>query len=236
LGTRVFFVSDVSFLQQSAGLIIAFRHSPVMPGKYHLAASATLLLLTNCSMTISPDPQSTFMRQLADLCGKAFAGRLVSNESADANMAGVAMVMHVRECSDESIRIPFHVEGKDGSWDRSRTWIIARTASGFRLKHDHRHKDGSADKVTQYGGDTANAGTATRQSFVVDEDSIIMFRREGLPKSVTNIWAIEFTGAITPRSGFAYELRRTGENARFFRVEFDLTKPVALPPSPWGAS
>jgi hypothetical protein len=32
---------------------------------------------------------------------------------------------------------------------------------------------------------------------------------------------------------FAYELRRP---ARFFRVEFDLTRPVAPAPAPWGGA
>ena len=32
------------------------------------------------------------------------------------------------------------------------------TATGLRLKHDHRHEDGHPDKVTLYGGDTADAG------------------------------------------------------------------------------
>lgn len=203
--------------------------------RYLLLAGLTLLLLTGCSTTAAPDPQTAFMARLEDLCGKAFAGRLVSSEAPDANMVGAAMIMHVRDCSAAAIRIPFHVARKDGSWDRSRTWVITRTATGLRLKHDHRHADGSADKVTQYGGDTANAGTAARQAFAVDQDSITMFRREGLPKSVTNIWAVEVSKTSAPNASFAYELSRAGENVRFFRVEFDLTKPVAPPPPPWGA-
>ena len=186
-------------------------------------------------MAPPPNPQTAFMARLAGLCGKAFAGRLVSSEAADADMAGAAMIMHVRDCSAEGVRIPFHVARKDGRWDRSRTWVITRTATGLRLKHDHRHEDGSADKVTQYGGDTANGGTAARQAFAVDQESITMFRCEGLHKSVTNIWAIKVAEATAPNARFAYELRRTGENARFFQVEFDLAKPIAPPPPPWGA-
>ena len=183
-------------------------------------------------MTAISNPQTAFMARLGDLCGKAFAGKLVSNEAPDVDMVGAAMIMHVRECSADNVRIPFHVARKDGSWDRSRTWIITRTAAGLQLKHDHRHEDGSADKVTQYGGDTANDGTASLQAFAVDQESITMFRREGLPKSVTNIWAVEVAKASAPNASFAYELRRMGENARFFRVEFDLTKPIAPPPPP----
>jgi hypothetical protein len=45
---------------------------------------------------------------------------------------------------------------------------------------------------------------------------------------VTNVWAVE----VEPGALFAYELRRPG---RFFRVEFDLKRPIAPPPPPWGS-
>ena len=118
--------------------------------------------------------------------------------------------------------MPFHVGD-----DHSRTWVLTRTPEGLRLKHDHRHEDGSDDAVTMYGGDTAKAGTASRQEFPVDEFSKEMFKGEGLDVSTTNTWAME----IEPKQKFAYELARPG---RLFRVEFDLTKPVATPPVPWG--
>ena len=87
--------------------------------------------------------------------------------------------------------------------------------------------------MTQYGGDTATAGSATLQSFPVDAESIALFRREGRDISVTNVWQVEVSekGAANPR--FAYVLRRTGANARYFRVEFDLSTTVVAPP-PWG--
>lgn len=183
----------------------------------------------------SSSPHGEFFDRLSGYCGKAFAGRLASNEAPDADMRGVPMVMHIRECSSSEIRVPFHVGKSDGSWDRSRTWVITRTPSGLRLKHDHRHEDGSSDKVTMYGGNTVTEGTAVRQEFAVDAESISMFNREGLPKSVTNIWAVEIDAPETSARRFAYELRRIDENARYFRVEFDLTQPVAAPPRPWGS-
>jgi hypothetical protein len=97
-----------------------------------------------------------------------------------------------------------------------------------RLKHDHRHEDGTPDAVTMYGGDTAAVGTSTRQEFPVDAESIALFETQGLTASVTNIWAME----IEPGARFVYELARPG---RLFRVEFDLTTPVAVPPAPWGS-
>lgn len=171
----------------------------------------------------TPSPHDAFFASLKPLCGKAFEGRVVSTDAADAGFARERLVMHVRACTDDTVRIPFHV-----GENRSRTWVITRTATGLRLKHDHRHKDGSEDKVTQYGGDTASPGTAERQDFPVDAFSIAMFERENLKASVTNVWALE----RTPEK-FVYELRRPN---RFFRVEFDLAREVAPPPPPWGAA
>src|SRR3546814_4385617 len=60
-------------------------------------------------------------------------------------MRGKAMVMHIRHCTNDRIEIPFHIDGlgPNGGWDRSRTWIVSRTGAGLRLKHDHRHADGT---------------------------------------------------------------------------------------------
>lgn len=177
-----------------------------------------------------------FFTTLSSYCGQAFSGRLTSNDAVDADMRGVPLVMHVRNCSESEIRVPFHVGKSDGSWDRSRTWVITRTASGLRLKHDHRHQDGTPDTVTMYGGDTASLGTAQRQEFPVDAESIALFKMSGLGRSITNVWAVEVTSRTDKSPTFAYELRRTGENERFFRVEFDLGKSGPPPPAPWGSS
>ena len=144
--------------------------------------------------------------------------------TADASFADKRLVMHVRKCSADTIRIPFHV-----GEDRSRTWVLTRTDDGLRLKHDHRHEDGSDDAITMYGGDTASAGTATRQEFPVDTESVTMFTAADMTVSNNNTWAME----IEPGQTFVYELARPG--GRLFRVEFDLTAPVELPPAPWGS-
>jgi hypothetical protein len=171
-------------------------------------------------------PADEFLAAISRRCGQAFAGRVVVDEpaSADNPFAGKALVMHVRDCGADQVRIPFHVGD-----DRSRTWVLTRTATGLRLKHDHRHADGSPDAVTMYGGDTAAAGTAIRQAFPVDAESVALFEREGLTASVTNTWAME----IGPGERFLYELSRPG--GRLFQVEFDLTRPVPLPPPAWGS-
>ncbi len=182
------------------------------------------LLVAGCASTANQtNPQDQFFSRLSTLCGKAFEGRITSpTVEADASFAG-RLVMHVRDCSENEIRIPFHVGA-----NRSRTWVITRTGSGLRLKHDHRHEDGSEDKLTQYGGDTMSEGTAARQEFPADRESKELFTSQNIPVSVANVWAME----AEPGRAFAYELRRPG---RFFRVEFDLRRPVAAPPPAWGS-
>ena len=200
---------------------------PAVLGALALAGCATL-------PAPLPAPQEAFWSALSSHCGKAYAGQLVSTEAVDADMAGQAMIMHVSQCNAERIAIPFHVLRADGSWDRSRTWLITRTPTGLRLKHDHRHEDGSADAVTLYGGDTASAGTARAQDFPVDAESIAAFRANGLDRSVTNVWRVEVDPAGTRGATFAYQLTRAAPNDRLFRVEFAADRPVAPPPAAWG--
>ena len=174
-------------------------------------------------------PAEAFLAALARHCGQAFAGRIVANQPASAQpdaFAGKALVMHVRGCDNpaEEIRVPFHVGD-----DHSRTWVIGRTHDGLRLKHDHRHADGSEDVQTMYGGQSTSAGSAFRQEFPIDAYSVALFEREGLQQSTRNTWAME----IEPGQRFLYELSRP--DGRLFQVEFDLTRPVPLPPAPWGA-
>lgn len=190
----------------------------------HPAFSIVVLALGGCA-TSSPSQgdHGQFFSRLAVLCGTAFEGRVASPAvEADRDFAGKRLVMHVRDCSATEIRIPFHVGD-----DRSRTWIVTRTGVGLRLKHDHRHEDGSEDKLSRYGGDTASQGTASRQEFPADGESKALFLREDRAVSVTNVWAME----VHPGRLFAYELRRPG---RFFRVDFDLARPVSPPPAPAG--
>lgn len=184
----------------------------------------SLLLLLSLAACAQPqNPSAQFFENMSLYCGKAFQGHLVSHDEGDADFAEAEIIMHIRDCSADEIRIPLHV-----GENRSRTWVISKTAHGLRLKHDHRHQDGSEDAVTQYGGDSSATRSAHRQEFPADEFSKIMFVREGLDVSVENIWAIE----VTPDLRFAYELRRPN---RYFRLEFNLLEPIPLPPDAWGA-
>lgn len=182
---------------------------------------AIFLAILLCTLRAdATEPETaTLWSELQRLCGKAFEGTLAEGtEPGDSAFGAQRLVMHVRQCSPGEIRIPFHA-----GENRSRTWILTKTETGFRLKHDHRHEDGSEDEVTQYGGDTRAAGGLSLE-FHADE-----YTAKLLPASATNIW----TMAIVPGQTFTYALRREAMNRRF-RVEFDLTKPVEPPPVPWG--
>ena len=160
------------------------------------------------------DPQLVFWASLQELCGQAFEGRVVENVPPDDAFEG-RIVMHVRSCDPGVVRIPFSV-----GEDRSRTWVLSTTSVGLRLKHNHRHEDGSEDEVSRYGGDTRGQGEPTRQEFYADA-----FTAELVPAAAANVWSVE----IRPGALFAYALRREGTDRRF-RVEFALTRPVAPPP------
>ncbi len=201
---------------------------------FYIAAYAALLAATSCSQKQEDDnsqttPQDIFFDRLSAQCGKAYAGSLVSNDRLDKAMQGKAMVIFFTQCTDTQVRIPFHIERNPDEWDRSRTWVITRTQNGLRLKHDHRHEDGSEDKVTQYGGDTADIGTADLQSFPVDQESIDMFSKNGLSTSSTNIWSVGITEGDEPI--YSYQMERVN---RKFRVEFDLSNAIDTPPAAWG--
>jgi hypothetical protein len=150
-------------------------------------------------------------------CGKAFEGKLISPES-DPRFEG-RLVMQVRSCEEGRIRIPFYVGD-----DRSRTWVLNLENAGLiQLKHDHRHEDGSEDKVTQYGGKASNTGSATTQFFPADQ-----FTADLLPAAVGNVWWITLD-----EISFTYNLRRLGSST-VFTVKFDLTQPIEVPDGPWG--
>ncbi|MEQ8801363.1 MAG: hypothetical protein RLP45_04940 [Haliea sp.] len=120
-----------------------------------IAIMLTLLLAGSAQAS----PTADYWLALTTLCGKAFAGQLI-DAPADDEFAGKSLVMHVRDCSDTRIRIPFVVGD-----DLSRTWVLTRSGDRITLKHDHRQADGSPDDITLYGGTSSNAGRAGEQLF-----------------------------------------------------------------------
>jgi hypothetical protein len=192
-----------------------------------LLTAATLMLASTAAIArpaplVSIPSHDGFFDNIAAHCGKAFEGKVtVDNATGPSSFADKKLIMHVRKCNDRELQVPFHVGD-----DASRTWIITKTGSGLSLKHDHRHKDGSDDVSTMYGGHTVDAGFANMQSFPADQYSKELFVSQGIPQSVGNTWQMY----IYPEQ-FTYRLIRQG---REFRVDFDLTKPITPPAAPWG--
>ena len=163
----------------------------------------------------APSPQDVWFTNLSELCGQRFVGQVITDDPVDDDFRNSRLLMHVRDCSDTEIRIPFWVGD-----DRSRTWVITRNDDGgLTLKHDHRDPDGTEHTLHWYGGDTENEGTETRQEFPVDQFSIDLFNANDAAVSTTNVWAVE----VNPGDTYVYELAR--EN-RLLRVAFDLTEPL----------
>jgi hypothetical protein len=168
-------------------------------------------------------PSEVFLKNLAVHCGQAFSGRLTLEPPGDDMLTGTEeLIVHVRECGADTLRIPFHIEVEaTGEWDRSRTWILTR-APGDRLelRHDHREPDGSPSERTMYGGFSETPGTGSRQDFV----SVERTEESGYPRG----WRIE----IVPGERYTYGTTRRGEWS--WRIDFDLSRRVEAPPAPWG--
>jgi hypothetical protein len=178
-----------------------------------------LLPVLAAAQTQAVPGTDTFWKELEKLCGKAFAGIVAADTTDDPHFKDKAMVMHVRSCEKDRIRIPFFV-----GEDRSRTWVLTREKGRILLRHDHRHEDGKPDAVTMYGGWTTNTGLATRQVFPADEETV-----KALPAAAPNVWWFD----LEPGKFFSYNLRRIGSE-RVFSVKFDITKEIKAPPAPWG--
>jgi hypothetical protein len=171
------------------------------------------------SQTKPSEQSAVFWAELQKLCGKAFAGTVAAAPADDTTFKDKTLVMHVRSCEKDRIRIPFVVGA-----DRSRTWVLTRKGDRILLKHDHRHEDGTPDKVTMYGGWTTNGGAATRQMFPADQETVDI-----IPAAATNVWWIDLIAG----ESFSYNLRRLGSE-RYFSIKFDLKKEVKPPEAPWG--
>jgi hypothetical protein len=164
------------------------------------------------------DVHDAFMANLARQCGYTFRGRVLNAPDDDTTFAAdPPLVMHIRECTEDEVRIPVFVGD-----DRSRTWIFSRTGGGVDLRHDHRHADGRSEPVTFYGAfvvDTPIAvvpPSATRHEFKRVQDDMI------------SGWVVE----IVPGEHYTYGTQRNGMWRH--RFQFDLSEAVAPMPDPWG--
>tara|TARA_R100000935_G_scaffold15709_1_gene31410 strand:+ start:47 stop:610 length:564 start_codon:yes stop_codon:yes gene_type:complete len=178
-----------------------------------------VLIFANQSIAQEKNQAVIFWQNLKEHCGKAYEGKLDESLKNDA-FSGEKLVMYVMSCEDNTIKIPFYV-----GEDKSRTWVLTLEGDQIKLKHDHRHKDGSEDSITQYGGKSTNAGLEDLQFFPADKETALL-----IPEAASNIWWITLD-----KNNFSYNLKRLGSERPQFIVNFDLTKPVEIPGAPWGA-
>lgn len=144
------------------------------------------------------ETQADFFENLKKLCGQRFEGETAFPQDKDHPLAGKRLVMSVETCREKEIRIPFHV-----GEDKSRTWILTLTDAGLLFKHDHRHADGTPDKITMYGGLAAPSGTQYTQNFPADAETAKL-----IPEAATNVWTLQ----INPeKRQFTYYLERNKE-------------------------
>ncbi len=152
--------------------------------------------------------EEQFFNTLSSHCGATFKGEGDYPDDPDDELIDIPLTATIETCTDDEIRIPFHAGD-----DRSRTWIISKTDQGLLLKHDHRDPEtGEEHDLTNYGGYATTDGTANRQFFAADEDTIEM-----LPEAATNVWMME----IDIETGeFTYYLER--HRAPRFRAELEM--------------
>ncbi|MCG2431727.1 hypothetical protein [Aequorivita xiaoshiensis] len=179
-----------------------------------------LLMLFPLHLFAQEAPASEqFWNNLKSHCGKAYEGEITAGGKEGDGFMGEKLVMHVRSCEKNIIRVPFFV-----GENRSRTWVLTlQDDNRILLKHDHRHEDGTEEDVTQYGGLSSNTGLPNIQIFPADQHTSNM-----LPLASTNVWWFTLDD-----TSMTYNLRRIGSD-RVFTVKFDLTTEVETPAAPWG--
>ncbi len=166
----------------------------------------TLLSITLLSIgTIETDAQTpnlkaqkVFFKKLKKMCRKTFEGATEFPTNADHALVGKKLLMKIETCTDTEIRIPFQV-----GEDKSRTWIITLNDKGLLFKHDHRHADGTPDKITNYGGFASADGTKFTQKFPADADTAKL-----IPEAATNVWTLQIDER---KKRFMYQLERDGK-------------------------
>ncbi len=166
--------------------------------------------LFGVSETVAATPtkaQKSFFKKLKKMCGRQFKGA-TEFPIDDKVFGGKPLLMKVETCTDKEIRIPFQV-----GEDKSRTWILTLTDEGLLFKHDHRHADGTPDKITNYGGFATADGAKLLQKFPADADTAKL-----IPEASTNVWTLQID---EEKKRFVYQLERNRQlrYRGFFNLE-----------------
>ena len=186
--------------RRSDGVVIKILQGELM--KKTILVFTLLCISLLATGTIETDAQTSnlkaqkaFFKKLKKMCGKTFEGATEFPTNADHPLVGKKLLIKVESCTDTKIRIPFQV-----GEDKSRTWVITFDDKGLLFKHDHRHTDGTPDKITDYGGFAASDGTKLTQKFPADPDTAKL-----IPEAATNVWTLQIDES---KKRFMYQLER----------------------------
>jgi hypothetical protein len=171
--------------------------------------SICILLL---SINVKGQGDKEFFDAIRSLEGKTYYGKAIyMPDTTKANdFWGKKLSFKVIRTSKSEMKLPFNV-----GENQTRTWVLTKTKGGIRLKHDHRHTDGSPDSITNYGGDSdKKISTRLTQYFPADE-----FTSNLIPAAKTNRWIMEFSD---DKKKFYYILERNKELR--FKAEFNLAQ------------
>lgn len=160
-----------------------------------------ILIMFSATLPSARNETSThkaFFENLKKLCGQQFEGETKFPQDPEHPLVGKKLTMTIASCSEDELRIPFQV-----GEDKSRTWILTLSEKGLLFKHDHRHEDGTPDKITMYGGWAASGGTPHSQRFPADGDTAKL-----IPEAGTNVWKLEINPSAQQ---FTYSLERHGK-------------------------
>jgi hypothetical protein len=167
------------------------------------------LLLAACN---GQPERSDFLTNYEPYCGHAYRGESTLVELGDDHpLEDASLLMILNECSEDEVRIPFHVNN-----DRSRTWIVRETIRGLHLSHDHRHPDGTEYEANMYGGYADGEGSSTTQYFPADERTI-----RDRPAREINRWSKSFD-----HSAERYYYRLYLRDTLRYEARFDLSNPL----------
>lgn len=143
---------------------------------------AAASLFASGAASAADDSRGQFMDTLRAMCGQKFAGEQTYTATPNNDFDGKPITTEVI-CTPEAVRMPVKV-----GTDTSRTWIFTQPQAGLELRHDHRHPDGTPDKVTMYGGLAKDGGTARSQSFAADD-----YTAKLVPGADTNLWTVRLS-------------------------------------------
>lgn len=182
---------------------------PWLRGKVESMKTIALQICLVLLATLGVHAQElTLFDTLSGLDGNSYKGHMTFPDDPTHSM-NKPMLISIRKVSENQLRIPLHV-----GEDKSRIWILTRTSEGILLKHDHRHKDGTPDDLTNYGGLDTSPGLGNQLTFPADAETAAI-----LPAASTNVWSLRLSpdGKI-----LTYYLER-GRMPRF-EAQFDLSE------------